>query len=397
MQQRIASIDTVRGLVMVIMALDHVRDLLHTPALTQDPTDLSTTTAPLFFTRLITHLCAPTFVFLSGTSVYVALLKDAAVRDEGGAARSLTQRNQFLRKRGLVLIGLELTLINFAFWTDIQFRSLLLQVIFAIGCGLIVLSWLTRFRVRSVLIGGLLIISLHDLLLLLPPFTNLAARLGWALLFRTDVFAFSPRFVLVVGYAIVPWLGILLFGYGCGPLFTRSIQQRRRYFGQLGIGLLLLFGGLRLLNGYGDAAPWAVQKSALFTVLSFLNVSKYPPSLAYTALTLGVMFLLLAATDGIRNRLTQWLSVYGKVPLFYYLVHWYLAKAAMIGLLLGQGYSLRDMPIGPLSFGRPAGSGVSLPVVYVVWLAIVLLLYPLCRWYGHYKASHPQVRWTQYV
>ncbi len=390
--KRISTIDTIRGLVMIIMALDHVRDLIHIPALTQDPTNLTTTTAPIFLTRLITHLCAPTFVFLAGTSVYLTIRKDGELQ-----ADMLTSRSRFLLKRGLVLILLEVTLINFAFWTDIQFRSMLFQVIFVIGVGLVLLSRLLRFQVRTLLIVGLAIVFLHDLLLLVPPFTNHAARLGWSLLFRTDFFQISPGFALLVAYPIIPWFGIMLLGYGCGPLFTKPVAERKTRLIQLGLGSLFLFLLLRFLNVYGDAAPWSVQKSQLFTVLSFLNVSKYPPSLLYAALTLGIMFLLLALFDGMNNWLTRRLVVYGKVPLFYYLLHWYMVKLAMIIMFLIQGYAISDMPIGTLSFGRPAGAGVSLPLVYAVWLVIVIALYPLCVWYGRYNAEHPEVLWTRYV
>jgi uncharacterized membrane protein len=300
-------------------------------------------------------------------------------------------------KRGLVLILLEITLINFAFWTDIQFRSLLLQVIFVIGAGLMLLSLVSKAPVRWLGVAGLSIIFLHDLLGLVPAFTNPAARLGWSLLFRTEVFPYGPNFMLLVAYPLIPWFGIMLFGYACGPIFARPVDERRKQLLRLGLVSLGLFLVLRFINLYGDAAPWSVQKSGLYTALSFINVSKYPPSLLYTAVTLGIMFLGLWLTDGANTGFIRIMTVYGKVPLFYYLIHWYLVKAAMIGVILIQGFSLRDMPIGPLSFGRPPGAGVSLPVVYFVWLGLALLLYPLCRWYGHFKSEHPHVGWLRYV
>ncbi len=388
--KRINTIDIIRGLVMIIMALDHVRDLLHIPALTQDPTNLSTTTAPIFFTRWITHLCAPTFVFLSGTSAYLSLQKRMSSDRRGDAG-------SFLLKRGLVLIALELTLINFAFWTDIQFRTIMLQVIFVIGGGLVLLSLLIRFPIRALAIAGLVIIFGHDLLLLLPPFTNPAARLGWSLLFKTELFPVSPNFMLLVAYPLIPWFGLMLVGYACGPVFASPMpvrQKRLLTFGLLSLGLFVV---LRFVNIYGDPSPWATQKSTLFTVLSFLNVSKYPPSLLYTAVTLGIACLMLSLADGADNAVTRVLMVYGKVPLFYYLLHWYLVKLAMIGMALLQGYSLSDLPIGPLNFGRPPGAGLSLPGVYAVWLTIVVVLYPLCRWYGRYKADHPEIGWLRYL
>ncbi|MBO0936311.1 DUF1624 domain-containing protein [Fibrella sp. HMF5335] len=390
---RIVAIDTVRGLVMLVMAIDHLRDMLHLPAVTQDPTNLSTTTAAVFLTRWITHLCAPTFVFLSGTSAYLSLRK----RTEQGGTTTNAPARHFLFKRGLVLIGLELTLISFALWTDWQFRSLLLQVIFVIGIGLILLSWLAKLPIRWLAVAGLVIMFSHDVFTLAPPFVSTPARLLWALLFRTDVFPFSPHFMLLVGYPIIPWFGIMLLGFACGPLLSQAISFRKPRLLRLGGLSLSVFVLLRFLNLYGDPAPWAVQKTPLFTVLSFINVSKYPPSLLYAALMLGIMFLLLWLFDGVDNGLTRLLTVYGKVPLFYYLCHWYLIKLSMFIMIWAQGYSLRDMPIGPLNFGRPPGAGVSLGVMYLIWLVLIVLLYPACRWYARYKAAHPEVVWMRYV
>ncbi|RYF53614.1 MAG: DUF1624 domain-containing protein, partial [Cytophagaceae bacterium] len=290
--KRLSTIDTVRGLVMVIMALDHVRDFVHLPAIDQNPLDLSTTTVPIFLTRLVTHLCAPTFVFLAGTSVYLST--NAA----DGQGERLREKERFLRKRGLVLILLEVTLITLAIWSDIRYRTLMLQVIFAIGVGLILLSWLRQFQVRSLAVVALIIIGLHDLLVLVPPFANPAARFGWSLLFRQDFFASSPAFGLLLAYPIVPWFGIMLLGYCCGPLFNQPLPSRKSQLLRLGIGALGLFLILRLVNSYGDARLWSVQNDPAFTVLSFLNVSKNPPSLIFTAFTLGIMFVLLALFDG---------------------------------------------------------------------------------------------------
>lgn len=384
---RVLTIDTVRGLVMVIMALDHVRDLLHLPAQTQDPTDLNTTTAPIFLTRWITHLCAPTFVFLSGTSAYLSLQKR---RQQGG---DTAQGRHFLFRRGLVLILLEITLINFAFWTDIQFRTLLIQVIYAIGGGLMLLSLLARLSARWVGALGILIVVTHDLLLLVPPIASPVGQLIWALLFRVQLLA-SPSFTVLVAYPLIPWLGIMLVGYASGTLFEQPLTNRRKRLLLGGLVSLGLFVVLRFVNQYGDAASWSVQRTGLFTALSFLNVSKYPPSLLYTLLMLGIMALLLAWTDGIDSGLTRVLRVYGTVPMFYYLLHWYLIKLILVALVYAQGYSL---VIGTLSFGRPPGFGVSLPVVYLIWLSVVALLYPLCRWYGQYKIAHPEKSWLRYL
>jgi len=338
---RLSTIDFTRGLVMVIMALDHVRDLMHTTALTQDPTDLSTTTPGLFMTRWITHLCAPTFVFLSGTSAYLSL-------KNGG---NLTTSRRFLRSRGLWLILLEFTLINFALWFDLQFRLLVMQVIAAIGFGLVVLSFLLKTPVRIVGLLGLVIVFGHNLL----QGVAFNGPLGffWSVLFRPGVFSVTPHFTFAVLYPLIPWLGILLAGYAAGPIFERDLPQRRKTVLTLGLASLALFSLIRFFNFYGDPAPWAVQKEGLFTFLSFINCSKYPPSLLYTLLTLSVAFLILAAADGRENRVTRAVSVYGKVPLFYYLIHWYLIHSLMLALVVAQGFRWEQMPFGPFEFGRP--------------------------------------------
>ncbi|GAA4469475.1 DUF1624 domain-containing protein [Nibrella saemangeumensis] len=383
---RISSIDFTRGLVMLIMALDHVRDLMHTTSLTQDPTDLSTTTPALFLTRWITHLCAPTFVFLSGTSAYLSL------KSQGRIAESA----RFLRTRGLWLIVLELTVINFSFWFDIHFRTLLWQVIGAIGAGFVILSFLLRVPVRVVGVLGLLIVFGHNLL----PNASFAPNgsFVWAWLFQPNIFTVSPRFTLGILYPVIPWLGIMLTGYACGRLFERPLAQRRRLWLAIGVATLSLFTLIRLTNLYGDPVPWAPQKTGLFTVLSFINCTKYPPSLLYTLMTIGISSIVLAVTDGVKNRLTDIVSVYGKVPLFYYLIHWYVIHSAMVVMVLLQGYRWNDLIFGPFRFGRPeAGSGVDLPYIYLIWLGVIVALYPLCKWYSQYKASRRDSRWLRYV
>lgn len=388
---RITTIDVTRGLVMVIMALDHVRDLLHISAMTADPTDLTTTTVPLFFTRWITHLCAPTFVFLSGTSAYLSLQK----RSKTG--QSVSEGRRFLFRRGLVLILLELTVINFAFWFEIPFHSLMLQVIWVIGGGLAILSFLSRLSVRQVGIVGLIIVFGHNLLQLLPPISGNTARFVTSLFFRTDFFAISPNFAVLVAYPLIPWLGIMLVGYAIGPLFEQPLPYRKRTLALLGCGALALFVLLRFINFYGDPALWSVQKQATFTLLSFINVSKYPPSLLYCLLMLGIALLVLALADGMTNALTRVLMVYGAVPMFYYIIHWYLIHSIMLAMAFMQGFSLADIEPVPFNFGRPKGAGVSLEVVYLIWFGLVVALYPLCRWYGRYKAANPEKGWLRYV
>ncbi len=385
--KRIHTIDVVRGLVMIVMALDHVRDLMHTTAFTQDPTDLKTTTAALFMTRWITHLCAPSFVFLSGTSAYLTFKTQ----------NNWSKTKHFLLTRGLWLMLLEVTVINFAFWFDIHFRTIILQVIFAIGLGFVVLSWLLKIPPRLLGIVGGLIVLFHGLTLLISTPENQTLAISWSFLFSTNVFAITPNFTLGTLYPFIPWLGIMLLGSAFGEVFQLPAPQRRQFLWRAASVFLILFVVVRWANVYGDPAPWKIQKSNLFTFLSFINVSKYPPSLLYTLLMLGMMFVLLAVADTTPTWLTNLLATYGKVPLFYYLLHWYLIHSLMFGMVFLQGYTWKDIPIGTFSFGRPPKSGIELDVIYFVWLGVVAALYPICRWFARYKATHKHLSWLSYL
>ena len=386
--KRIDSIDFTRGLVMIIMALDHVRDLMHTTALTQEPTNLETTTAGLFLTRWITHLCAPTFVFLSGTSAFISLKNNPDIQSG----------RKFLISRGLWLILLEFTVITLGLWADIKFRMMVFQVIGAIGLGLICLSFMLKLSAKTIGIIGLTIILGHNLLQGVSFNDNIPLRVFWAFLFRLDVFPVTPNFTFAVLYPFIPWFGIMLTGYACGQVFLLEEKKRRRTLLLTGLSVLAFFVILRFANFYGDPIPWKSQKSLLFTFLSFISIFKYPPSLLYTSLTLGIMFLTLAAADGVRNRFVSIVSVYGKVPLFYYILHWYLIHSLMFLLIFYQGFSWKELPFGAFQFGRPpANSGVELPYIYMIWAFVVITLYPLCKWYNGYKAAHREKKWLRYI
>ncbi len=379
---RISAIDFTRGLVMIIMALDHARDLLHTTSLSEDPTNMQTTTAVLFITRWITHLCAPTFVFLSGTSAYLIFKRDNNP--------SVTRR--FLLSRGLWLLVLEYTLINFALWSDIHFRMLLMEVISVIGIGFIVLSFLIRVPARFLGAAGLLIIFAHPLL------QGPALSFVFSVLFRPGLFALTPDFTFIVGYPAVPWLGILLTGFACGQLFEMPVEIRNKILVRTGLAALALFIILRFLNGYGDPAPWMAQQTKLFSVLSFMNVTKYPPSLLFVLLFLGIMMVILSQSGKIKIRVLEIVSVFGKVALFYFIVHLFIIRLLLFIMLYLQGFGPEDWQFGVLLNGRPAsGSGVELGMIYLIWLGVVLSLYPLCKWYGSYKAAHKDNRLLRYI
>ena len=371
---------------MVIMALDHTRDYLHIHA-AQSPTDLATTTPILFFTRWITHLCAPTFVFLSGASAWLSL--------NGGAPIAASRR--FLLKRGFILIVIEFTLVNFGLSFDLRFRLFIFEVIAAIGSGLILVSLLSRLSPKIVLAIACLLFFGHDLIFRLPMPANSVLGFIGSLLFGPGAFPYAPGRLFVIAYPVLPWLGIMLAGFCAGQLFTLPIEKRGVLFLRLGLGALALFVLLRLSNWYGDPVPWTHQRSGAYTFLSFMNLGKYPPSLLFSLATLGILLLILSAAEGRDNALTRFLLVYGRVPLFYFAVHIYLIHLLLLLTVTLQGYPWSSLDFGPFRFGRPDHAGLSLGEVYLVWAAVVLALYPLCRWYGRYKARHKEKIWLRYL
>lgn len=385
--KRQPSIDIVRGIVMIIMALDHVRDLMHVDSITQSPTDLTTTSPLLFFTRFITHLCAPTFVFLAGTSVYLSLQNK----------NNLAEMRNFLFKRGLWLLILEFTIVNFGLFFDVGFHSLLFEVIAAIGFGFIILSLLLKIRSQTLGIIGLFILFFHNLTPLIPFAENSILKTALAPLFSPIVFPFSGR-AFIMGYPPIPWLGIMLVGFATGKFFALADEKRKHLFTKIGLSALVLFTIIRFVNIYGDQALWSVQKNAFFTFLSFMNVTKYPPSLLFCLVTLGIMFLLLAFAEQFSNRIKKVALVYGKVPLFYFIVHFYVIHILTLIMLLTQGFSFSQFEFATGTFGRPKGveSGLSLCAIYFVWIFVVALLYKPCVWFGKFKAGN-QRWWLKYI
>jgi len=386
--KRIYSIDFTRGLVMILMVLDHVRDLMHVSSITQNPVDLLTTTPSLFFTRLITHLCAPIFVFLAGTSAYILFIN----------RQNPEQSRKFLIKRGFWLLFLEFTLINFGVWFDIGFHTYLFQVIAAIGCGLIILSFIQRLSLVTIGITGLTIIFGHNLLSTIPLEGIPVIKAILTPLFITTAFPITAQTTFIMGYPPIPWLGILLIGFASGRLFELPEDKRKSTFLKIGFGSLILFIFLRFINIYGDPSLWSVQKNNLFTFLSFVNLTKYPPSLLFCLITLGIMFIILALAEQAKNRVANFISVFGKVPFFFYLIHWYIIHPLLIVILFIQGFHWADLDFDSGNFGRPKGveSGLELWAIYIIWIGVVLILYYPCRKYCVYKAGH-QKWWLKYI
>lgn len=383
---------------MIIMALDHVRDLLHVDALSQQPTDLGTTTPVLFFTRWITHFCAPIFVCLAGVSAFLALHNNPDRK----------KQEAFLRRRGAVLILLEFTVMNFGLFFDPAFHVLIFSVIAAIGLGLIALSYSSRLSWTTVGCIGLVIVLGHNLFALLPPGDGSALRTVLTPLFGPAAFPLGGR-TFLMAYPPIPWLGIMMVGYAAGHYFLETSGKRQRVFWRASGAAILLFLLLRTINVYGDPAPWGTQKNSVYTFLSFLNVTKYPPSLLFTLVTLSGMFAFLAMMERwqekllatgatFRQRLMEILKVYGKVPLFYFMVHFYLIHVILLVVLLAQGFSWSQLEFTTGTFGRPRQipSGINLWMVYAIWIVVVALLYKPCQWFAGYKSRNKK-GWVKYV
>jgi uncharacterized membrane protein len=383
---RLDAIDLLRGLVMVLMALDHTRDFLTDVRF--DPLDLSRTNAALFFTRWVTHFCAPVFVFLAGTGAFLY----------GRRGKTRPELAWFLFSRGLWLVLLEFTLVHGGWSFDADRHLLIAQVLWAIGCSMVALAALVFLPTGVIAALGVALIAGHNLLDGVNP-----QRLGpfapvWQILLNVGFVELSPGVRLLVAYPVLPWLGIMMAGYGFGAVWLLDAQQRRRWLLGLGTGLTLLFIVLRTANGYGDPRPWSPQPSALFTLLSFLDCLKYPPSLLYVLMTLGPAILLLAAVDGTQSRLGRVLITFGRVPLFFYLLHVPLIHVLAIGLACAR-YGKADFlfehvfTAGPK---LPEDYGYGLPAVYLAWLGVVLLLYPPCRWFAGLK-TRSRAAWLSYL
>ena len=396
-RNRIQSIDILRGLVMVIMAIDHVRDFFYKAPITggasvaTNPTDLATTTPALFFTRWITHFCAPIFVFLAGTSIFLMSQK-----------KPKSELSVFLIKRGFWLVLAEILLVTLSWTFNPVYNFIVLQVIWAIGVSMIILGVLIRLPTKALLVIGLLIVFGHNLLDY--PSINHGLKGGWLadLLYFTNfsVYALDKSHVFIIVYAFVPWTGVMLLGYCLGKLFTAKVEpaKRRKILLQMGLGLWALFLILRVVNNYGDPVPWSKQpRGDVFTFLSFINVNKYPPSLDFLAITIGGGLIALALFEYTKSRFWELLRVFGRVPMFYYILHLYLIHLIGVVVFFAEGFSISQIitPNNPFYF-RPSEFGFGLPGVYMVWVVVVLILYPLCKKYDHYKSTHRQW-WLSYL
>jgi uncharacterized membrane protein len=415
---RLDNVDAVRGLVMVLMALDHVRDMMQSQP--YRATDLTWTTPVLFASRLVTHLCAPVFILLAGTGIYLAQRRKAHA-----------EMVRFLVTRGLWLVVLELTVFKFFWYQTLDYTSVEALVIWTIGWCMVLMSAMVFLPTPLVAGLGLLFIFGHNLADGIVagngsdpvPWDSWSAL--WAVMHSTERVRLGEHSVLSPPYVILPWFGVMCAGYGLGALLTLDRPVRRRWIAGLGLAMIVVFVIIRGLNGYGDPHPWAVQihdpdtetrydpsqpeemrvrqqakltsaavPNPLYTVMSFVNTTKYPPSLDFLLMTLGPAHLILAALDRPLGPVAEKLVVYGRVPFFYYAVH-----LSLIGVCAGTVYAVgyaRGWWDAPFQEVRLRGMGLSLAAAYCWWLVVVVVLYYPCRWFAGVKARS-RAAWLSYL
>ncbi|MGB8710786.1 MAG: heparan-alpha-glucosaminide N-acetyltransferase domain-containing protein [Methyloceanibacter sp.] len=357
---RIVSIDILRGLVMAIMALDHTRDFFGTSGF--NPRDVME--PALFLTRWVTHFCAPTFIFLAGLSAFLY-----------GRGRSAVELSRFLLIRGLWLILVDLTLIKFGWRFELDLYRLTAGVIFVIGASMVALAaliWLPRWAIAGV---TLIMLLGHNLFDGVRAEELGGASWAWHLLHEPGLVPLGHGVNLYVLYPLIPWIGVMAAGYLLGPVMQLEERTRQRVLFGLGAAVTLGFIVLRATNLYGDPAPWTPQQTLLPTVLSFLNCEKYPPSLLYLMMTLGPALMLLASFEHARGAFARLLATFGQVPFFYYVVHLYLIHALAVATTFAMTGVLTRTPT----------IGLGLPGIYFVWLLVLVLLYPICRWFAELK------------
>jgi uncharacterized membrane protein len=388
--QRITSIDLLRGVVMIIMALDHVRMYFALGTWYSEPTNLSTTTPLLFFTRWITHFCAPVFVFLTGTSAFLY----------GSNKTKISELAWYLFTRGVWLIVAELTVINFAWTFDTTFSFRILQVIWAIGASLMLLSVLVFLPIKIIFAVGIILVFGHNLLDPITVNGTSVRDLLWYALHQPNAF-FLGNTTISLFYPILPWLGLMALGYVFGTFYTQDFdeQRRRHWLILIGLGVVVLFLALRGFNLYGEPGAWSTQRSSLFTVISFLNTTKYPPSLHFLLMTMGPALIFLALSERMRPRITNPIVLFGRVPFFFYILHLYFIHAFAMLTLAFAGREWREYILTAMAIASGALSsfGLRIEAVYLVWILVIVLLYPFCRGYQRYKESNPTKWWLSYL
>lgn len=371
---------------MVIMALDHTREIFHSGAFLYDPYDGEKAGLALFMTRWVTHFCAPTFSFLAGASVCFSERR-----------KTKAELSAFLFQRGLWLVVMELTVISFAWCFDPEFRFISLATIWSLGISMILLAGLIHLPRRMIFLFGFVLVLGHNLF----DGTHFGGYPFWAFLHDGAVYQIGSTHKVEILYPIIPWAGVMALGYCFGSLYTSTADKafRKRLLHFTGCGAILLFAVLRAGNFYGDHYVWQQCITSAKTIMSILRVEKYPPSLQYLLITLGPSLLFLAHAENLKGRWVDFFSTFGKVPFFYYIAHLYLLHFG--GLLAAQftGFGWKRMILTTWVNDDPKlrGFGFGLSVVYLIWAGLIVLLYPLCKRFAEYKTRHPDQAWLSYM
>ncbi|MEO5889604.1 MAG: heparan-alpha-glucosaminide N-acetyltransferase domain-containing protein [Ferruginibacter sp.] len=385
-RHRIESLDLLKGLVIVIMAIDHTRDYFHYSSYFFDPTDPALTTAPLFFTRFITNFCAPAFSFLAGLSAFIV-----------GKRKTPAELSGFLLKRGLWLVFVELIIMNFGWCFDITFRTVSFQVIWVLGISMIFLAALIHLPKKVIFIFSCLLIFGHNLL----DNIRFENSILWTFLHERKPFLTTPGHIFRVSYSIIPWVAVMSLGYCFGSFYDKTFEpsKRQQLFNIIGITAIVFFLILRGINIYGDLLPWKDYGILKQTIFSFFNLAKYPPSLSFLLLTLGGTFLFLANSEKLNGSIVNFFCVFGRVPFFFYIIHIYLIHflALLVASFTVFGWQKMILPAMPFRVEALKGFGFNLAIVYLIWIFVIILLYPLCKKFDTYKKNNKDKWWLSYL
>ena len=385
-KNRIESLDLLKGLVIVIMAIDHVRDYFHYSSFFFDPSDPALTTIPIFFTRFITNFCAPAFSFLAGISAYIV-----------GKKKTPAELSSFLVKRGLWLIFVELIIVNFGWYFNIEFMTVGFAVIWVLGISMILLAGLIHLPKMVILVFSCVLIFGHNLL----DNIHFEGSILWTFLHERGSVLKTPDHNFRVGYAMIPWVAVMSLGYCIGSFYNKTYEpaKRKKLFNVIGISAIICFVILRGINIYGNLLPWENYGNLKQTIFSFLNLTKYPPSLSFLLVTLGGTFLFLANTEKLKGSIVNFFCVFGRVPFFFYIIHIYLIHllALIAAELTGFGWQKMILPALPFRVEALKGFGFTLMWVYMIWVLVIVSLYPLCKKFDTYKQNNKDKWWLSYL
>lgn len=385
--QRVHSLDLLKGIILLLMALDHTRDYFHASAFLFDPLNPEQTTWATYLTRWITHFCAPAFSFLAGVSAFFVARK-----------KSGSELSMFLFKRGLWLVFIQQTIIQFAWYFSPKMNWIELDVIASLGISMMVLALLVHTSRAFILGLSLLMIFGHNML----DFLDTNESVWWAILHKWTVTPMNDYFTFAVYYPLIPWIGVMALGYWMGHHFyakTYAPLLRKKNLNYLGLGAILLFFILRGFNLYGNPTAWEARDNISHSLMALFDVNKYPPSLSYLLITLGPALLFMANSEKLKGKLVDFIMVFGRVPFFYYILHLYaIHLGAMIAAeITWNGWETMILDEWVTDSAALDGYGFSLGVVYLIWILIIAIIYPLCKAFDRYKQSHKEKTWLSYL